>query len=191
MIAQREITSAVLESPMRHLAVSFALLISPACINCDPGPPHAPPEVDEPAVRSASRVEVDATLDAWHTAASRADGERYFALLHPEAIFFGTDATERWDKAAFEAYAQPYFSEGHGWTFLPRDRHVYLTELGRIAWFDERLDNEKYGECRGTGVLVRTGRDWTIVQYNLTIPVPNELALTLVEMIRSQADVSQ
>lgn len=171
---------------MRSFVVSLALLFSPGCVHWYAGPPQIP-EVDEPGAESLYRVKVEETLDAWHSAAARADGERYFAQLHRKAIFFGTDATERWDKAAFEAYAQPFFSEGHGWTFIPRDRHVYFDGFRKIAWFDERLDNEKYGECRGTGVLVRTGRDWLIVQYNLTIPVPNDLALTLVEMIRAKA----
>lgn len=48
------------------------------------------------------------------------------------------------------------------------------------------LDNDKYGECRGTGVLVKLGGAWRIVQYNLTIPIPNEIALDVVEMIRQQ-----
>ena len=32
------------------------------------------------------------------------------------------------------------------------------------------------GSCRGSGVLVRSGDDWLITQYNLTIPIPNDLA---------------
>src|SRR5262245_50227026 len=63
-------------------------------------------------------------LDQFHDAASKADGTRYFSYLAPEAVFLGTDGTERWTKEEFRAYAEPYFSKGKGWTFVPRDRHV-------------------------------------------------------------------
>jgi len=49
-----------------------------------------------------------------------------------------------------------------------------------VAWFDERLQNEKYGETHGSGVLERS---WKIVHYNLSFTVPNELAPELVERI--------
>lgn len=130
---------------------------------------------------------IDTVLDAFHAAAARADEEAYFALLAPNAVFLGTDATERWDKAAFRAFAHPYFAEGKGWTFTPRDRHVDLSRDGRVAWFDELLDSASYGECRGTGVLEKTEGGWKIVQYHLTIPMPNDLAKELVARIREAA----
>jgi len=130
-------------------------------------------EPDPETVAAATAV-----LDAFHTAAAHADGERYFACLADDAIFLGTDATE------FRAFADPYFSAGRGWTYEAVERHVYLNSSGTTAWFDERLTNESYGECRGTGVLCLVDDRWRIVQYNLAIPVPNELAKDLVEMIR-------
>ena len=42
------------------------------------------------------------------------DEERYFAHFADDAVFMGTDATERWDKAAFRAYAHPHFAKGKG-----------------------------------------------------------------------------
>ena len=51
-------------------------------------------------------------------------------------------------------------------------------------WFDEVAVNAKYGECRGTGVLVHLDGAWRIAQYNLSIPIPNEIALEVVGMIR-------
>lgn len=123
------------------------------------------------------------TLDALHAAAARADGKAYFALFEPHAVFLGTDATERWTLEQFRAYAEPHFAKGQGWTYTPSDRNVRLSNDGRTAWFDERVTNAKYGECRGTGVLVR-GSDggWRIAQYNLSKPVPNELMDRLVEL---------
>ena len=127
---------------------------------------------------------VNAAVDAFHDAAASADEPRYFGLMAPEFVFLGTDATERWDVHAFREFAHPHFASGKGWKFVPRDRHVEVH--GDVAWFDERLESASYGECRGTGVLRRIGNDWKLAHYNLTIPIPNDLAKAIVEMIRGQ-----
>ena len=131
-----------------------------------------------------SRRAVDRALDALHTAASNADEKGYFALFAPEAVFLGTDATERWNIQEFRAYVHPYFSRGEGWTYEVEKRNIDFTPDGAVAWFDELLQNERYGECRGTGLLRRVDGVWRIVQYNLTIPVPNGVARDVVERIR-------
>ncbi|WP_457652759.1 nuclear transport factor 2 family protein [Rhodocaloribacter sp.] len=140
-------------------------------------PAAAQPSDDERAV--------SAVLDALHDAASKAAFERYFGLFAEDAVFLGTDATERWSVAAFKAYAKPIFDQGRGWTYTPTERHVYIARDGQTAWFDERLENANLGETRGTGVLVREGGTWKIAQYNLTIPIPNALAREVVRMIRA------
>ncbi len=131
------------------------------------------------------RIEVELVLDDLHRLAAQADGESYFALFAEDAVFYGTDATERWSVADFRKYAEPHFSQGRGWTYTATERHVFIGDSGDVAWFDERLDNAKYGEVRGSGVLVLEGGEWKIAQYNLAFPVPNELAADLVERIRS------
>jgi len=138
--------------------------------------------------RLAEEEAVRAVLDDFHDAASKADGERYFAHFAPGAIFLGTDATERWTVPEFRAYAEPYFDQGRGWTYVATERWVTLSPEATCAWFDERLLNEKYGETRGSGALVKIGERWRIAHYDLTIPVPNELAGDLVERIRARQD---
>jgi len=132
----------------------------------------------------AARQAVSDTLDALHMAASEANFDRYFGLYAEDAVFYGTDATERWTRAEFESYAAPHFEAGRGWTYHMTERNVYVSEDGRFAWFDERLDNASLGETRGSGVLRLSERGWQVVQYNLTIPVPNELAGDFVRQIR-------
>lgn len=146
-----------------------------ALLSAAPALSQAPSEAE----RAVSTV-----LDALHDAASKADGARYFDLFTDDAVFLGTDATERWTVDAFKAYATPYFDQGRGWTYTMTSRNIFLSEDGQTAWFDERLDNENFGTCRGTGVLVRRGEDWKIAQYNLTIPIPNALAYQVVDLIR-------
>jgi len=123
-------------------------------------------------------------LDAFHDAASRADGALYFSLFAEDAVFIGTDATERWSVEEFRAFAEPYFSKGHGWTYTKTERHIDLAVSDKTAWFDEMLWNEKYGTCRGTGVVVLTDNGWRIAQYHLTFPIPNELSAEITSRIK-------
>ena len=140
----------------------------------------------EPLDHAQLLIEINDTLDSFHQSASRADGEAYFAHFAPEGVFLGTDATERWTVEQFHAYADPVFAQGRGWTYVPiaGQRHVDLIQGETIAVFDELLLNEKYGECRGTGVLRNFGDEWLIVQYNLHFPVPNDLAETVTKLIQ-------
>lgn len=121
-------------------------------------------------------AEVGTVLDSFHQAASEADGDTYFNLLADNAVFLGTDIAERWTVDEFREFAEPYFSQGRGWTYTMTERHVYIADGGKTAWFDEILANEGYGNCRGTGALILTEEGWRIVQYHLTFPIPNELA---------------
>ena len=127
---------------------------------------------------------IDGVLNSFHQAASDADGALYFNLFTEDAVFIGTDATERWSVDEFKAFAEPYFSKDRGWTYTKTERHIDLAVSGKTGWFDEMLWNEKYGACRGTGVLVLTEKGWRIAQYHLTFPIPNELSAEFTSRIK-------
>jgi hypothetical protein len=146
------------------------------------GPAAAPPSAVERERAAAAEV-----LDGLHRDAAAADEARYFERFAPEAVFLGTDPAERWTLAEFQAYAHPHFAAGRGWSYAVLERHLELAPALDTAWFDERLSNASYGECRGTGVLRRIDGRWRIAQYNLTLPVPNELAADLVGRIRARS----
>lgn len=133
---------------------------------------------------NAERERVAATLDALHAYAAQADFDRYFGLYASNAVFLGTDKTERWSVEQFKDYARPIFAQGRGWEYKVIERWITVSADGHSAWFDERLDNASLGECRGSGVLVRSGGRWLISQYNLTIPIPNDLAYEFAGRIR-------
>jgi hypothetical protein len=138
-----------------------------------------------PPTPSEARRPLDELLDGFHRAASKCDLERYFEPFSDSGVFLGTDASERWSKAEFRAFCEPYFARGQGWTYTPIERHVSLDSQRKTAWFDERLSNEKYGEVRGSGVLVRGADGWRIEQYVMSFPVPNELAGEWLKLLRS------
>ena len=126
---------------------------------------------------------VGAVLDAWHGAAAAADEEKYFSYFTPDAVFLGTDATERWTRDEFRKWAHPHFAKGKAWSFRAIERWISFSPDRSVAWFDERLDTPNMGPCRGSGVLVRVGDAWKIAQYNLSIPIPNDLADGIVKRI--------
>lgn len=165
----------------------FIALIGLLVTVLDPGPAFSSDATLE-AERSSVVTTIEAVLDDFHQAASDADEEHYFGHLAPKSVFLGTDASERWTKTQFRAFVHPYFSRGQGWTYEAVERHVTLSADGSVAWFDEHLENSSYGTCRGTGSLQLHDGIWKIEQYNLTIPVPNELSKDLVAMIRALAD---
>ncbi|HEY3819721.1 MAG TPA: nuclear transport factor 2 family protein [Polyangiaceae bacterium] len=143
---------------------------------CDAGEasPSPPASVAPGFDRAAAERDVARELDDLHDAAAHADEARYFAHFAPQAIFLGTDATERWDLAAFRAYAHPRFSQGKGWVFHALRRAVSFDGDGDMAWFDEDLRGERLGPARGSGVLVRDHGRWLVAQYNLALTIPNE-----------------
>ena len=117
---------------------------------------------------------LDALIDGLHEDAHEGNFKSYFERYSPDAIFLGTDKTERWTAVEFKEYAKPAFADGHGWTYKVVERN--WEGEGNIRWFDEILFNEKLGHCRGTGVAKLINDEWKIVHYALTMLVPNSIA---------------
>ena len=129
---------------------------------------------EEPKTDTAKEQQLITTmLDSFNRAAAKADYNTYFNFYTDDAIFTGTDATERWDKKAFMAWAKPIFDKGKAWDFTALDRHIYFDKTGKLAWFDELL-NTQMKICRGSGVLVKQGEDWKVQQYILSTTIPND-----------------
>jgi hypothetical protein len=118
------------------------------------------------------KKQIAAMLDSFNLEAARADYTGYFNNYTNDAIFIGTDATERWDKEQFMAWAKPYFDRGKAWNFKSIDRHIYMDENKNTAWFDELL-NTQMKICRGSGVVVKKDNEWKIQQYVLSMTMPN------------------
>ena len=79
-------------------------------------------------------VVLDALLNGLHQDAHEANFETYFARFASDAIFLGTDKTERWTIEEFKDYAKPAFADGHGWTYTDVER-TWAGE-GNQRWLD-------------------------------------------------------
>ena len=123
---------------------------------------------------SWSFEKLDALLDGLHQDAHEGKFESYFDRYSSDAVFLGTDKTERWTIEEFKSYAKPAFSDGHGWTYAVVERN--REGDGNTHWFDEILLNEKLGHCRGTGVVELINGEWKISHYALAMLVPNSIA---------------
>ncbi len=130
---------------------------------------------------TTARKEINTLLDSFNKAAAKADFNSYFNFYTDDAIFTGTDATERWDKKEFMVWAKPIFDKGRAWDFTALERHIYFDKTGTLAWFDELL-NTQMKICRGSGVLVKKGNDWKVQQYILSTTVPNDLLDTVIKL---------
>jgi ketosteroid isomerase-like protein len=175
------------------VALAVAVIVSgcAASSTCPPPPGATPPTalvvglspaapltaagaVDAPAAAMTNDMtKASATLDRFHAAAAAADESAYFALFAEGGVFLGTDGAERWTVPEFRAYAHPRFAAGKAWAFRATRRDVSVR--GDVAWFDEDLATPNLGPARGSGALLRDAQGaWKVVQYNLSIPIPNE-----------------
>lgn len=125
-------------------------------------------------INAEDQTNIDALLDGLHEDAHKGNFEAYFDRYSSDAVFLGTDKTERWTIQEFKSYAKPAFADGHGWTYKVIERN--WEGNGDTRWFDEILYNEKLGHCRGTGVVKLINNDWKIAHYALTMLVPNSIA---------------
>jgi len=121
----------------------------------------------------SNRKTINATLDSWHKAAANAEFDNYFSYMTSNSIFIGTDATENWKLDAFKAFSKPYFDKGKAWDFKSLQRNIYFDKSQNTAWFDELLYTHMK-ICRGSGVLIREGKNWKIAHYVLSMTVPND-----------------
>jgi len=133
--------------------------------------------IDSQGLSEKDSQAVSALLNQLHESAAAADWTTYFSLYHPQAVFIGTDASERWNMVEFERYAKPT----KGWHYDVKLRH--LLQIDDTIVFDEQLYSSSYGVSRGTGALVQTLDGWKIAQYHLSFPIPNDKAKRITSLI--------
>jgi uncharacterized protein (TIGR02246 family) len=179
MVAPLPARSARWSSFASSLLVGAA--VTAACTSREARPPEVAPAPavpcpeEAPALDEAAAVAAITTLlDQWHAAAAASDEERYFSLMSADSVFLGTDATERWSRDEFRAYAHPHFEKKKGWEMKATARNVVVEPPGLLAHFDEQLTTKGLGPARGSGVVALRDGAWKVVHYNLSVTVPND-----------------
>ena len=156
---------------MIFLSILFCCCTSPQTENTDP---------------KEIRLEIDKLLNKWHLDAANADLDSYIELMDSTCNYIGTDATENWKRNDFAAFCQPFFDTKKTWDFIPVQRDIYINETGNTVWFDEILDTHM-GTCRGSGSLELKNGKWKLMQYVLSVAIPNE-SMDAVKKVKYEAD---
>jgi hypothetical protein len=112
-------------------------------------------------------------MDAWHDAAATADEDVFFWSMTENGVYLGTDKTEKWTRNEMAKWADEYFQKESAWSFTATDRDIYISEDGKTAWLNEKLDTWM-GVCKGTAVLVLQESGWKIALYDLSVTIDNE-----------------
>ena len=126
------------------------------------------------------RTQIDNMITSWHRAAAEAKFDVYFSHFTDNAVFIGTDPTENWNLKSFKEFSNPFFDRGRAWNFRSIERNIYLSDDGKTAWFDELLDTRNMKLCRGSGVARKIDGSWKIAHYVLSMTIPNDNTLEVV-----------
>jgi hypothetical protein len=132
--------------------------------------------------KEAVSLELNSLMDNWHQAAAVANEDVFFGSMHDDAIYLGTDKSERWEKNVFEEWSSKYFERDTAWAFSPYDRELYFAEDGKTVWFEELLETWM-GPCRGSGVITLKENQWRIAHYNLAMLIDNDDVQDVINLI--------
>jgi len=124
---------------------------------------------------------IDVLIDQWHHAASVADEDVFFGFMTEECIYIGTDITEKWKRDELKTWSAKFFDKESAWSFTAFEREIYFNE--NTAWFDEKL-NTWMGECRGSGVLIKTKEGWKLTHYHLSVTIPNDKIQGFIDLVK-------
>ena len=75
-----------------------------------------------------SKAYVESVLNDLHKYASEANSKKYIDLFASNAVFFGTDISERWHINEFNDYATKRMATGTGWTYTMKERNIILND---------------------------------------------------------------
>ena len=126
--------------------------------------------------------QIQTLVNNWHHDAAVANADAYFGAMTSDAIFLGTDASERWTRNEFREWSKKYFESKKTWDFKTIERHVYFSSDNNTAWWDEKLDTWM-GVCAGAGVATRTKEGWKISHYQLAMMIPNDKVNSVMELL--------
>ncbi|MEO7175245.1 MAG: nuclear transport factor 2 family protein [Saprospiraceae bacterium] len=128
---------------------------------------------------------IDSLLNQWHKAAAKADENVFFGSMTEDAVYIGTDETEFWKRDELKKWSEKYFARDSAWTFHPFERHIYISDDGQTAWWDEKL-HTGMGLCRGSGTWSLIGGNWKMRQFVLSLALPNDKLDAFKDMMKTE-----
>jgi hypothetical protein len=111
-------------------------------------------------------------MDTWHLAAAKANEKVFFSMMSEDAVYIGTDKTERWLRDELREWSAEAFARESAWNFKAKERNWRINKENQFAICDELLETWM-GPCRSTAVLGWNGKSWQIIHYQLSVTVDN------------------
>lgn len=118
-------------------------------------------------------VSLNQFMDSWHLAAAEANAEDFFGSMREDAIYIGTDKTERWLRDDLRKWSAKAFERESAWTFVASERNWQVHLDQQFAICDELLTTWM-GPCRATAVITWGKEGWKIIHYQLSVTIDNE-----------------
>ena len=120
-------------------------------------------------------IAIETLMNLWHQSASKSNASIFFdSLMWPEAIYLGTDISEKWKRDELKYWSASAFEKDTAWDFKVNRRSIYKNEFdNNIIWLEEDLLTWM-GPCRGSAVLIKKNQQWKIMHYNLAVAVSND-----------------
>jgi len=134
---------------------------------------------------SQDTAAINNLVNGWHKAAAKADEAIFFGSMSDDAVYLGTDESERWLKPDFMTWSKKYFDRESAWDFKPLSRNVQFSDDKKTAWWDEKLDTWM-GVCAGAGVATLPKDGWKIRHYQLAMMIPNEKVKSVLEVLKKE-----
>ncbi len=99
-----------------------------------------------------------------------------FVSAHPDVVVFGSDPTEIWDGAGYNA-AMRSQAQAMGGAIPVYPGNPRAFREGTVGWVIDqptfRLDEETHLQTRATVILHQEAGDWKIVHLHLSVGVTN------------------
>jgi len=119
------------------------------------------------------KITLNQFMDTWHLAAAKANAEVFFGMMSEDAVYIGTDKTERWQRDELREWAREAFARESAWIFKATERNWQIEGDKQLAICDELLETWM-GPCRSTAVLTWQDNSWQIIHYQLSVTIDNE-----------------
>lgn len=128
---------------------------------------------EKPLMPEEQIVSLNQFMDSWHLAAAEANAEEFFGRMREDAIYIGTDKSERWLRDDLRKWSAKAFARESAWTFVASERNWQVHPDQQFAICDELLITWM-GPCRATAVLTWEKEGWKIIHYQLSVTIDNE-----------------
>ena len=122
-------------------------------------------------------------LSSVEPVAAIGDSVGFFSRMTEDALYLGTDETERWTRTTMGKDLGKFFNGKKAWHFIAYNRIYTALDDKNTILFDESLKTWM-GPCKSTGMLRKVKGKWLISYYNLNVAVSNAVVKDYLKLLK-------